>query len=93
MATTKVTKTPQPKPYSIAAGAIAYALAITFKVHLSPQVLAALPAVLTAAVATFETVVKGAEKADPSIAPEVAVASRLEAQAAQAVAEVEAAAS
>lgn len=52
--TTKV----QPQPYSIASGAIAYALAITFHKHLDPQVLAAAPAALTAIVAAVEVAYK-----------------------------------
>lgn len=44
----------QPQPYSIATGAIAYALAVTFHKHLDPQLLAALPAALTAAVTAVE---------------------------------------
>lgn len=79
---------PKPSPYSVAAGSVSYALALVFAKHIPVDVIAAAPAVITAAVAAVEQGVAEAEKADPNLNKVGVVVDRLAVQAAGAAADV-----
>lgn len=72
---------PKPSPYSIAAGAVSYALAITFAKHIPADVIASAPAAVAVAVGAVERGVSDAVKVDPKLAPVAAKVDRLAEQA------------
>lgn len=74
--------TPKPSPYSIAAGAVTYALAITFSKHVPVGLVASIPAAVAVAVGAVE---RGVAELDPKAAP---VVDRLAAQALSAAKDV-----
>jgi hypothetical protein len=59
---------PKPSPYSIAVGAVAYSLAVTFHRYIPVDLIASAPAAVTAAVAAIE---RGIAREDPKAAPYV----------------------
>lgn len=60
---------PKPSPYAVAAGAVAYSLAITFHKHIPAELVAGFPAAVAAGVSMIE---HGVEVVDPKAAPVVA---------------------
>ena len=59
---------PKPSPYTIAAGAVAYSLAVTFHKHIPTDLIASAPAMVAVAVNALEHAV---EAVDPRVAPVV----------------------
>lgn len=60
---------PKPSPYTVAAGAVAYSLAVTFHRHIPSELVASLPAAVAVAANAFEHAVT---VVDPKMEPKVA---------------------
>lgn len=59
---------PKPSPYAVAAGAVAYSLAVTFHRHIPAQLIASAPAAIAVGVSMLE---HGVTVADPKAVPAV----------------------